>query len=206
MLLFQVVTRDISLTLIMPELIVGIGGVLVMMIDAFARRHQRWVTGSLSMVSLAASMSSVVWLWITWPPQRNAFSGMIVLDELRLSFTVIFLIVALLTILISTVWIDSERLPAGEFHSLLLFATTGMMLMAAAGDLVIVFLGLEILSIATYVMAGFRRADIRSNESALKYFILGSFAPGTNCGSAAEYAAERGVAQRSQSLRKDAYA
>ena len=176
MLLFQVVTRDISLTLIMPELIVGIGGVLVMMIDAFARRHQRWVTGSLSMVSLAASMGSVVWLWITWPPQRNAFSGMIVLDELRLSFTVIFLIVALLTILISTVWIDAERLPAGEFHSLLLFATTGMMLMAAAGDLVIVFLGLEILSIATYVMAGFRRADIRSNESALKYFILGSFA------------------------------
>jgi NADH-quinone oxidoreductase subunit N len=176
MLLFQVVTRDISLTLIMPELIVGIGGVLVMMIDAFARRHQGWVTGSLSMLSLAAAMGSVVWLWITWPAQRNAFSGMIVLDELRLSFTVIFLIVALLTILISTVWIDAERLPAGEFHSLLLFATTGMMLMAAAGDLVIVFLGLEILSIATYVMAGFRRADIRSNESALKYFILGSFA------------------------------
>ena len=176
MLLFQVVTRDISLTLILPELIVGIGGVLVMMIDAFARRHQRWVTGSLSMVSLATAMGSVVWLWITWPAQRNAFSGMIVLDELRLSFTVIFLIVALLTILISTVWIDAERLPAGEFHSLLLFATTGMMLMAAAGDLVIVFLGLEILSIATYVMAGFRRADIRSNESALKYFILGSFA------------------------------
>jgi len=160
----------------MPELIVGIGGVLVMMIDAFARRHQGWVTGSLSMLSLAAAMGSVVWLWITWPAQRNAFSGMIVLDELRLSFTVIFLIVALLTILISTVWIDAERLPAGEFHSLLLFATTGMMLMAAAGDLVIVFLGLEILSIATYVMAGFRRADIRSNESALKYFILGSFA------------------------------
>src|SRR5256884_2707431 len=71
--------------------------------------------------------------------------------------------------------IEAEKLPAGEYHSLLLFATSGMMLMASAGDLVIVFLGLEILSIATYVMAGFRRSDVRSNESSLKYFILGSF-------------------------------
>jgi NADH-quinone oxidoreductase subunit N len=176
MLLFQAATPDINLTLIMPELIVGIAGVLVMMIDAFDRRHRRWTTGAVSMLSLALAMASAIWLWTTWPAQRTAFNGMIVLDELRLSFTLIFLVVALLTILISSVWIDSENLPAGEFHSLLLFATTGMMLMASAGDLVIVFLGLEILSIATYVLAGFRRTDIRSNESSLKYFILGSFA------------------------------
>ncbi len=74
------------------------------------------------------------------------------------------------------VWVENEKLPAGEFHSLLMFATAGMMFMASAGDLVIVFLGLEILSIATYVMAGFRRTDVRSNESSLKYFILGSLA------------------------------
>jgi NADH-quinone oxidoreductase subunit N len=78
---------------------------------------------------------------------------MIVLDELRLGFTLVFLVVSALTILISMVWVENEKLPAGEFHSLLMFATAGMMFMAAAGDLVIVFLGLEILSIATYVMA-----------------------------------------------------
>src|ERR671932_846072 len=100
---------------------------------------------------------------------------MIVMDELRLSFTLIFLFVSALTILISMVWVENEKLPAGEFHSLLLFATSGMMLMASGGDLVIIFLGLEILSIATYVLAGFRRTDLRSNESSLKYFILGSF-------------------------------
>ncbi len=176
MLLFQAATPDINFTLIMPELIVGIAGVVIMMIDAFARRNQRWVTGSLSMLSLVAAMAGAIWLWTTWPAQRTAFNGMIVLDELRLSFTLIFLVVALLTILISSVWIEAEKLPAGEFHSLLLFATSGMMLMASAGDLVIVFLGLEILSIATYVLAGFRRTDTRSNESSLKYFILGSFA------------------------------
>src|SRR5436190_8664994 len=176
MFLFQAATPDINLALIAPELIVGVAGVIVMMVDAFARRDQRWVTGSLSIISLIVAAVASVWLWTTWPAQRTAFNGMIVLDELRLSFTLIFLIVALLTILISSVWIETEKLPAGEFHSLLLFATTGMMLMASAGDLVIVFLGLEILSIATYVLAGFRRTDVRSNESSLKYFILGSFA------------------------------
>src|SRR5437016_2956833 len=176
LLAFQAGTPDINLTLIAPELIVGIAGVLVMMVDAFAKRNQRWLTGTLSIIGLIASLVATIWLWNAWPVQRSGFNGMIVLDELRLSFTVIFVIVALLTILISNVWIETEKLPAGEFHSLLLFATTGMMLMASAGDLVIVFLGLEILSIATYVLAGFRRTDLRSNESSLKYFILGSFA------------------------------
>ena len=176
MLLFQAATPDINLTLIAPELIIGIAGVIVMMVDAFARREQRWLTGSLSIISLFAAFVTSVWLWTAWPAQRSAFNGMIVLDELRLSFTLIFLIVSLLTVLLASVWIETEKLPAGEFHSLLLFATCGMMLMASAGDLVIVFLGLEILSIATYVLAGFRRTDIRSNESSLKYFILGSFA------------------------------
>lgn len=175
MFLFQAATPDINWALIAPELIVGIAGVLIMMVDAFARRDQRWITGSLSIITLVIALVTSVWLWTGWPA-RTAFNGMILLDELRLSFTVIFLIVALLTVLISSVWIEGEKLPAGEFHSLLLFATSGMMLMASAGDLVIVFLGLEILSIATYVLAGFRRTDVRSNESSLKYFILGSFA------------------------------
>src|SRR3989440_7639640 len=176
MWLFQAGAPDINLTLIAPELIVGFAGVLVMMVDAFASRNQRWLTGTLSIISLLAAAASSFWLWSAWPAQPSAFNGMIVLDELRLSFTLIFLVVALLTVLISSVWLETERLPAGEFHSLLLFATCGMMLMASAGDLVIVFLGLEILSIAPYVMAGFRRSDTRSNESSLKYFILGSFA------------------------------
>jgi NADH-quinone oxidoreductase subunit N len=100
---------------------------------------------------------------------------MVVLDPLRLSFTLVFIVVSALTILVSMIWVEWEGLPAGEFHTLLLFATVGMMLMAAGNDLVMIFLGLEILSIATYVMAGFRRSDLRSNESSLKYFILGSF-------------------------------
>ena len=165
----------INWSLIAPEVIVCLAAVIVMLVDAFVRPTQRWITGTISLVGIVAGAVSTIWLWSTGTSTADAFNGMIVLDELRLGFTLIFLLVSGLTLLISTVWVDGEHLPAGEFHSLLLFATVGMMLMASGNDLVIVFLGLEILSIATYVMAGFRRTDVRSNESSLKYFILGSF-------------------------------
>lgn len=174
MLALQSITPDVNLWLIGPELIICLIGVAIMLVDAFGRPTQRWVTGSISLVGLFAAAAASIWLWVGWDGPSQAFNGMIVLDGLRLGFTLVFIIVAALTILISMVWVQNERLPAGEFHSLLLFATSGMMFMASGGDLVIIFLGLEILSIATYVMAGFRRTDVRSNESSLKYFILGS--------------------------------
>jgi len=165
----------INWSLIAPEVIVCTAAVLVMLLDAFLRPTQRWITGGISLAGLVLAAVASIYLWTNGTPSADAFNGMIVLDELRLGFTLIFLLVSALTLLLSTVWVGNEQLPAGEFHSLLLFATVGMMLMASGNDLVIVFLGLEILSIATYVLAGFRRTDVRSNESSLKYFILGSF-------------------------------
>jgi len=176
LLALQIPGPDVNFRLILPELIVCGAAVLVMLIDAFARPRQRWTTGGFALAGLVAAAAATVWLWMNpGAVGAGSFNGMIVLDELRLSFTLIFLFVSALTVLISMVWVEGERLPAGEFHSLLLFATAGMLLMASGNDLVVIFLGLEILSIATYVMAGFRRTDLRSNESSLKYFILGSF-------------------------------
>lgn len=174
---FQIPNPDVNFGLVMPELLMCIVGVLVMLVDAFVRPTQRWITGGLSLAGLLAAGVSAASLWTNYGAgtASGSFNGMIVLDELRLSFTLIFLFVSALTVLISMIWVENERLPAGEFHALLMFATAGMMLMASGNDLVIIFLGLEILSIATYVMCGFRRTDLRSNESSLKYFILGSF-------------------------------
>jgi NADH-quinone oxidoreductase subunit N len=166
---------DVSFQLLLPELILSVTGVVVMLVDAFTRHEQRRATAALSLLGLAATAWATVSLWPTQGAQPTAFNGMIALDPLRLSFTLLFLIVAALTVLISAIWVEWEGLPAGELHTLLLFATVGMMLMASGNDLVMIFLGLEILSISTYVMAGFRRNDLRSNESSLKYFILGSF-------------------------------
>ncbi len=164
---------DINFILLLPEIIVGLGAIVVMMWDAFAKPTQRWQTGTLSLLGLAGA--AVACLWLT-PANvgSGTYNGMIVLDNLRLMFSLVILLVSALTVLVSMLWVESEELPAGEFHSMLMFATSGMLLMASGGDLVMTFLGLEIMSIATYVMAGFRRTDLRSNEAALKYFILGS--------------------------------
>jgi NADH-quinone oxidoreductase subunit N len=171
------VSPDVNMTLVLPETIVSVAGVLVMIVDAFTRRtDRRWLTGALSLAGLVAAAAVCLSLWgQTGGRELYAFNRMIVLDRMRLSFTLVFVVVSALTILVSMIWVEWERLPAGEFHALLLFATAGMMLMASGADLVIIFLGLELLSIATYVMAGFRRTDTRSNESSMKYFILGSF-------------------------------
>ena len=108
---FQAANPDISWSLIGPELIVGVAGVVVMMVDAFARRGQRWLTGTVSLVALIAAGIDSIWLGKSWLNPRAAFNGMIVLDELRLSFTLIFLIVSILTILIAMAWIEVEKLP-----------------------------------------------------------------------------------------------
>ncbi|MCI0486016.1 MAG: NADH-quinone oxidoreductase subunit N [Blastocatellia bacterium] len=158
---------------ILPEIITVLAAVLIMMIDAFTRRINRRVAGAVALVGLAGAAAAVVSLW--GGKVESSFSGMIVTDDFRLFFAMIFIIVTFLIVLISLRWVEDEELPTGEYFMLLMFATTGMLLMSAANDLVMIFLGLETTSIATYVLCGYRRRDLRSNESAVKYFILGSF-------------------------------
>src|SRR3989442_10587502 len=87
----------------------------------------------------------------------------------------IFWLIAAVTFLTSLDFLRRENMNHAEFYALLLFATAGMLMMSGSNELMMIFLGLEILSIATYVMAGFRRADLKSNESPLKYFLLRAF-------------------------------
>jgi NADH-quinone oxidoreductase subunit N len=175
MFLLQLVNPNVNITMILPELIVALAGIAAMLYDCFVPR-QRHVTGVISIVGLGAAAVLLGLMWTTAGQAPSAFNGMIVHDGLRMGFSFVLLLVAALTILISTVWAANEDIPAGEYHALLMFATFGMLLMAAGNDLVIIFLGLETSSIATYVLAGLRKGDLRSNESAMKYFILGSFA------------------------------
>lgn len=172
----ELIDPNVNLWAVLPESIVAITGILVMLYDAIFPR-QRGVTGTLSLAGLAASATVLAAMWTgSLPMPETTWNGMIAHDNLRLSFSFIFLLVTAFTILISTVWVEREAVPVGEYHALLMFATFGMMFMASGNDMVIIFLGLETLSIATYVMAGLRKADLKSNESSMKYFILGSLA------------------------------
>lgn len=165
----------VDIPIILPELIVAFAGVVVMLYDSIFPK-QKTVTAGLSLLGLIVSGVVLASMWGNASGPETAWGGMIAHDNLRVGFSFVFLLVSLVTILVSSIWIDREDVPAGEYHALLLFATFGMMLMSAGNDLVVIFLGLETLSLATYVMAGLRRGDLKSNESSMKYFILGSFA------------------------------
>jgi NADH-quinone oxidoreductase subunit N len=106
---------------------------------------------------------------------RAAFLNMAVADSVGAFFNVTFLLIAVLTILLSASYVRREDIQAGEYYALVLFATTGFMFVAAAADLVMIFLAIETLSIATYILAGLQRQEPRSQEAAFKYFILGAF-------------------------------
>jgi len=173
--LTELVTPDPNVSIILPEMVVAAAGIIVMLYDSFFPKD-RVTSGIISLVGLAVSAFLLINLWGSAPLGTTSWNGMIAHDNLRLGFSIVFLIVTAMTILISTVWVEREDVPVGEYNALLMFATFGMMLMASGNDLVVIFLGLETLSIATYVMAGLRRGDLKSNESAMKYFILGSFA------------------------------
>jgi NADH-quinone oxidoreductase subunit N len=101
-----------------------------------------------------------------------------VVDRYGLFFTLLFCVVSGLTLLMSMSYLETTEIKTGDYYSLVIFSTLGMVLMATATDLVVIFLGLEVMSIAAYALAGLARSELRSNEAALKYFLLGAFASG----------------------------
>src|ERR1044072_2257524 len=103
--LAQSVMPIVNWALIAPEVIVCAAAVVVMLVDAFVRPTQRWITGGISLAGIAGGIIATIWLWLTGTASADAFNGMIVLDELRLGFTLIFLLVSGLTLLTSTVWV-----------------------------------------------------------------------------------------------------
>jgi NADH-quinone oxidoreductase subunit N len=160
---------------ILPEIIAAVTGVLSMLFDALAGKGTRKFSPIISLTGLILTLIALIGMWPIAGQGEAAFGGMVVVDHLRLTFSVVAVVSALIAVLLAQQFVRDEGLPPGEFFTLIMFATTGALLLAAANDLVTIFLGLEIASITTYVMAGYRRNDVRANESSLKYFLLGAF-------------------------------
>jgi NADH-quinone oxidoreductase subunit N len=147
--------------------------VIVLLVDLVIPPGRRWILPSISLVGVALSMALTVLLW---GREVVGFGGAISLDRFSSFFNLLFLLGAFLVILSSLFYARHENIERGEYYSLLLFATSGAMLMASAVDLVVFFLGLEILSVSLYVLSGFFRDRAISAEAAIKYFVLGAFA------------------------------
>ncbi len=158
----------------LPEIVLTIFGILIMLLEAMMRPGaKRTSLGAIAVFGLV-----VAFLANIWAGQNGgaAFSNMIVVDGYGTFFRGLVIVVGILCVLTSFSYLERENAQTGEYYSLVLFSIVGQCILATASDLIMVFIGLEISSIATYILAGFLRDDRRNNESALKYFLLGSFA------------------------------
>jgi len=151
------------------------GTLLLLLLELVPGRSGGNRAAVVTVLTLVAGAASVL---KAGDARRALFGGMFVHDGFTLFFTLLFCAIALVSVLISWDYVKRLRLPAAEYYALLLSATLGMVVMAASNDLITVFLGLELMSLALYVMVGSRRSQLESNEAALKYFLLGAFASG----------------------------
>ena len=160
-----------SFVAIVPLLCVTAAGIAAMVAEAFRDPGERMPIGPLGAIGLVGAAIASVALW-----NHNASSfGVVVADNFGLFVTLVLVIVGLLSLAISGPTIARQRLPAGEYYALMLFALAGMMLMATASDLLVIFLALEVLSLAVYVLTGIRRDSPAATEASFKYFLLGAF-------------------------------
>lgn len=156
-----------------PEIILSVAGTLLMVLDPlFAKRFPK-LFGHLSIVALIAAIAGAAGANSV---PGSSFSNLLVVDGFGTFFRFLVLAIGILTVLASYRYLDQENAETGEYHALLLFSIVGQCFMVAANDLIMIFIGLEISSIASYILAGYLRDDKRNNEAALKYFLLGSFA------------------------------
>src|SRR5690348_756167 len=167
--------KSVELLRFLPEIILTFTGVLLMVIDPLAGPRWSKLYGNLSLVGLAGALAAAVLAYGTPGP---AFSGMLLADGFAAFFRVLVIGVGILIVLASYRYLDREGAETGEYHALILFSIAGQCVMVTANELIMIFIGLEISSIASYILTGYLRNDKRNNEAALKYFLLGSFATG----------------------------
>jgi NADH-quinone oxidoreductase subunit N len=161
---------------ILPEIILSIIATWIMVMEGL-RDESRTDSGSLApAVSLLGLIAALGATFVANAQPGAAFQQMIIVDGFATFFRALVIIVAILAILCSGQYLRRERSHGGEYYALILFSVAGQGIMATSNELIMMFIGLEISSIATYILAGYLRDDKRNNESALKYFLLGSFA------------------------------
>ena len=172
---------DLNIGATLPVTLLVFGACVLLVVDLFVPRDRKRVTALLTCagigLSLLLSLLSLGGV-IELGNGDDAFTGMFRADALTEAINVATLMVALLGVLVAYDYLERTGMQRGEYYILLLFSAAGAMLMGAANNLVIVFIALELLSIPLYILSGFRRPEAASEESAMKYFLLGAFSSG----------------------------
>ncbi len=172
----QTLPQSVDYIRILPEIVLSIFGMIIMLLDPVMdeRRSQR----TLGLIALAGAIVALA--ATVYQAQARfwglGFFGMVKVDAFSVFFHFVVISITLLVILSSYEYMEVQQIRAGEYYGLILFGAVGMALMSSAMELVLIFIALEISSISTYILAGFRRRSAISSESSVKYFLLGSFA------------------------------
>lgn len=173
--LVQTALQNVNFAAIMPSLVLSCFGMLLLLANVFLPKGKTTPIAWMSVVALV--ITGFVSLG-AWNEPEFGFAGHVALDNFATFFNITFLIAALLCILMSDGYLKRENFSVGEYYPLILFCTAGAMWMASGTDMMTIFLGLEVLSVSLYVLAGFLRNRVDSNEAGLKYFLLGAFSTG----------------------------
>ncbi|MGD0271530.1 MAG: NADH-quinone oxidoreductase subunit N [Candidatus Sulfotelmatobacter sp.] len=170
----QTLPQNADYVRILPEIVLSVFGMIVMVLEPLLDEK----TGQkiLGLIALAGALAGLAATWFMAQVPGVAFWNMIRVDGFSVFFHVLVIAIAAVVILSSYEYMSVQRIRAGEYYALILFGTVGIALMSSAVELVLIFIALEISSISSYVLAGFRRHEAASAESSLKYFLLGSFA------------------------------
>src|SRR5450631_966021 len=169
----------------LPIMLLSLFALGVLLIDLMLPPEWKWVDALTAFVGVMFATAGVVRIQLIQARMeangrsvQSAFMNSVLMDHFAVYFFYLFLLGAAITILISVRYLEVEREHHGEFYALILFSVVGMMCMASGFDIVLIFIGLEVMAISTYVLVGFLRNDRRSNEAALKYLLLGAFSSG----------------------------
>jgi NADH-quinone oxidoreductase subunit N len=165
----------VNLLSLLPSIIPAVTGLLVLCWDLGMRDEER---PRLAWIGILGLLITAIVSFALLGRNEVAFNGSFALDSYAMFFNLIFCLAGILTLLMSASYLNTAGIHAGEYYSLILFSIVGMVFMAAGTDLINIFLGLETMSMAVYVLAGIWRQRLQSNEAALKYFLLGAFASG----------------------------
>ena len=173
-LLARVVPQGVDYVRILPELILSAFGIAIMLLDPLVDEKKSQKT--LGLIAFAGAIAGLLATWYMAQNPGLAFSNMVRVDSFSVFFHFLVIAIAAVVILSSFEYMAVQKIRAGEYYALILFSVVGMGLMSSGVELVLIFIALEISSISTYILAGFRRNEASSSESSLKYFLLGSFA------------------------------
>src|SRR5580692_11232153 len=170
----QALPQNTDYLRILPELVLSAFGIVIMLLDPLVDEEKSQKT--LGLIAFVGTVAALLATWYMAQSPGLAFSNMVKVDDFSVFFHYLIIAIAAVVILSSFEYMAVQRIRAGEYYALILFGAVGMALMSSAVELVLIFIALEISSISTYILTGFRRNEAASSESSLKYFLLGSFA------------------------------